>query len=178
MIMLGKALSALAALAAVSYAAPTIRAAASTGAPFEVTHIASHRPSSHGNHSQDITYSFVVHDPDPLTNATTLCSYEWPLNGSYPEGGYIACVDKTFSFNFAEGSFKNIYTHTLQIEHTFTDPSVGEAPYDQVTNFGRANITRKSLTCNTVKTGTHAGELDCVQAKKSVIKANIWATIA
>lgn len=93
MVVLRTALSALAALTAISHAAPAgfiSKEAATTASSFEVTNIAAHHPS---NKHQDITFSFVVHDPNPLTNTTTLCSYEWAANGSYPQGGYV-CIPR------------------------------------------------------------------------------------
>lgn len=93
MVAIQKTLSALAAFTAVSYAVPhgfisktTTTSSTSTTTALEITNISAHQPTKQ---TQDITFSFVVHDPNPLTNATTLCSYEWKANSSYPEGGYV-----------------------------------------------------------------------------------------
>lgn len=51
--------------------------------------------------------------------------------------------------------------------------SVGDYPYNMVTNFGKANVSNALMTCS-----SSGSEGSCVQKVNSTIKAPIWATAA
>lgn len=87
-------------------------------------------------------------------------------------------------------SFDNVKSFVLGIEHTYEDPayvkpilhlnhnteyafnSVGDPPYDYITNFGKVNITTNLAPC------TVAGKTTTCKQSAAVIKAPIYATIA
>ncbi|KAK4958633.1 hypothetical protein LTR66_013149 [Elasticomyces elasticus] len=85
----------------------------------------------------------------------------------------VPCKDRSFLFNFEEGSFTNISNFQLQVQHTFKDPSMGPPPYDMVTNFARANVTSAVMDCWPVTDGTY-----CLLHYDITIVAPIWASIA
>jgi len=51
--------------------------------------------------------------------------------------------------------------------------SVGEAPYDVITNFAKVVVEEPSLECK-----AHSGVHKCAQGHETIIEAPIWATIA
>lgn len=62
------------------------RMAQFAGTPLQITGLKV-TDSSAGNS----TLAFTVHDPDPLTNATTACSGAWAHGSNgYPQGGYVS----------------------------------------------------------------------------------------
>ena len=68
----------------------------------------------------------------PGATAKTICtsSYVYPPNASYPAG----CADQGFSWYFAK--WYGIANFTLNIDHSYHDPKVGELP---VTYFGEGD---------------------------------------
>ncbi|KAK0966652.1 Trehalose-6-P synthase/phosphatase complex subunit [Friedmanniomyces endolithicus] len=59
--------------------------ATATSPPFQITHLQLHEVQT-GN----TTFSFIVHDPDPLTNATQRCAGEWTTGSKgYSQGTYV-----------------------------------------------------------------------------------------
>lgn len=72
-------------LSALLAAAVSARTATTTP-PFEVT-----KARIHAEQNCNTTFEFNVYDPDPLTNATALCSYTWETNSTaYPQGEYVS----------------------------------------------------------------------------------------
>ncbi|KAK4545290.1 hypothetical protein LTR36_003470 [Oleoguttula mirabilis] len=142
--------------------------AVTTTPPFEVT-----RAKIHQVQGCNTTFEFMVYDPDPLTNATAKCSYTWKTGSSaYPQAEYSPCSNSSFAWNMA--SYEDIYSFVLGIEHVFTDPAIGAYPYDEVTNFGKANVsTPDSLWCIADDEQTL-----CEQHVNVTVKAPIYATIA
>lgn len=57
---------------------------------FDITNLSTHQVTG-GN----TTIAFTIHDPDPLTNATTTCTGTWEEGSdNYPSPGYV-CHDIT-----------------------------------------------------------------------------------
>ncbi|KAJ9625802.1 hypothetical protein H2203_004565 [Taxawa tesnikishii (nom. ined.)] len=164
-------LSALALSTSMVLAAP-----AASAEEMLITNIQTHQPSSRSTTDKNVTISFTVQNPDPLSGAVTTCSGSWPLNSThgYPTGGYQNCANSSYAWNFADNGFQNIYTFTLQVENVFTDPSVGQPPWDQMTSFAHASISKSNLTC----THHSDNEIACEQPANSTIKAPIWAQTA
>jgi hypothetical protein len=53
--------------------------------PFEITNLTIGKVIG-GN----VTFSFTVHDPDPLTDATETCAFEWvTASKAFPKGSYV-----------------------------------------------------------------------------------------
>jgi hypothetical protein len=74
-------------LSATVSASPVKRAALFTGKEYEITKLKLQDPS---NSKGNVTISFNVHDPDPLTNATASCKGSWPHGSNlYPQGTYV-----------------------------------------------------------------------------------------
>ncbi|KAL2356908.1 hypothetical protein BJ546DRAFT_1058528 [Cryomyces antarcticus] len=143
-----------------------------TGTYYEVTNVHTHSPS---NQSDNVTIEFTVRDPDPLTNSTTTCNGSWPLDSNaYPTGGYLPCTDVSFAWVFADNGFTNISSFTLQMEHSFKDPSMGPPPYDHVTTFAHTDIKPSNMDC----VGAASGQTNCKFPGKETVEAPIWATIA
>ncbi|KAK5684854.1 hypothetical protein LTS10_002929 [Elasticomyces elasticus] len=80
------------------------------------------------------TIDFTVYDPDPLTNATAVCTGIWTTGSAgYPQSSYTlrsrtaadeqqkTCGNSTFGWNMF--SYTNIQNFVLGMEHSFTDPS-------------------------------------------------------
>lgn len=139
-------------------AASACAAANFEGEFFEVSDVKVDRVFS-GNFS----ISFTVYDPDPLTNATQECSGSWAYGSNgYPKASYVRptiqsldhiankspqalCGNSTFGWNMAK--FTGYQKFTLGLQHKFSDPSVGEPPYDSVTTYGNAIVNRRNLAC-------------------------------
>lgn len=120
----------------------------------------------------NVTLHFTVHDPDPLGKATQSCAGSWAIgSGAYPTGGYKMCGNTTFGWHME--SYKTMENFVLGLEHTYTDPSVGEPPYDQITNFAKTTLTPKNHPCK-----TKSGKKVCAQKANTVLSAPIWGTIA
>lgn len=69
-------------------------------------------------------------------------------------------------------SFTGFQRFTIGIEHAFSDPSIGDPPYDSVITFGKAVINKKNLQCQAID-----DRVDCAQ-KPDIIKAPIYAVSA
>ncbi|KAK5163447.1 uncharacterized protein LTR77_010629 [Saxophila tyrrhenica] len=145
----------------------TTAAANNAGLPFQISNLSIARVLG-GN----VTLTFTVHDPDPLGKATKSCSGSW-VTGSkaYPVDTYQACGNTTFGWHME--SYESMGDFVLGLEHSYTDPSVGEPPYDRITNFAKTNMTPANHPCKTKN-----GQKVCAQKSNSVIKAPIWGTIA
>lgn len=96
-------------------------APAFSGAAFQITNL--HLTSApHIN----TTLTFTAHDPDPLSNATAICSASWPTNStSYPQDTYDSCPNSTFAWNIASVTTfaaPNV-SFVLGVEHLIHDPS-------------------------------------------------------
>ncbi|KAK5725973.1 hypothetical protein LTR15_004163 [Elasticomyces elasticus] len=118
------------------------------------------------------TIDFTVYDPDPLTNATAVCTGIWTTGtAGYPQSSYKTCGNSTFGWNMF--SYTNIQNFVLGIEHSFTDPSVGKPPYDQLTIFGRGNVTHADFVCT-----ARIGRARCDEQEGSTVRAPIYAVIA
>ncbi|EME85475.1 uncharacterized protein MYCFIDRAFT_88546 [Pseudocercospora fijiensis CIRAD86] len=97
------------------------------------------------------TFNFTAYNPDPLSNAVANCSGTWP-HGSplYPQGGHaFQCDNSTFAWHF-DKPLQDIRKFTIDLQHMFNDPAVGDPPYDRVTVFGRADISESNVKFNTV----------------------------
>ncbi|KAK5128934.1 hypothetical protein LTR85_000267 [Meristemomyces frigidus] len=142
--------------------------AATTTPPFEVT-----RAKIHAVKGCNTTFEFTVYDPDPLTKAMAMCSYTWETGSSaYPQNEYAPCGNTSFAWNMA--SYTDLDSFVLGIEHVFTDPAIGAYPYDQVTNFGKGNVSMPdSLWCTSM-----GAQASCEQHVNVTVKAPIYATIA
>ncbi len=99
------------------------------------------------------------------------------------------CGNSSFEWNMQH--FNNIRSFVLGIEHSFEDAkyvdqsiviestsqqcthSVGQPPYDEITNFARANISESTITCKAT-----SGLQMCEQTDGTTIIAPIYATIA
>lgn len=67
------------------------------------------------------TLTFTVHDPDPLSNATTTCSGSWAYgSAAWPTGSYDSCKDTSFAWNMA--SYTSWTDFTIGLEHNIKDP--------------------------------------------------------
>jgi hypothetical protein len=124
---------------------------------FLVTALSSHYPSNTSTGASNSTafLTFTIYDPDPVTNQTTTCGASWSvLNGSYPTD-WTTCRNTTFSWYLS--SFTNISTFTLEAQHSFIDPSVGQPPFDGVTTFGRGQFGWMNVSCTTEGDGS----VDC-----------------
>ncbi|KAF1347708.1 hypothetical protein BDV97DRAFT_205312 [Delphinella strobiligena] len=148
-----------------------------TASGYQISHLSTHRSNIGVINTQNVTLSFLIHDPNPLTNSSALCGATWPENGTVPSGGYARCGNTTFGWNFADNSYTSIYDFTLQLEHAYADPAVGQPPYDKIVNFAHATISRDNVTCASVHNRSSKGEYHCEQIEKT-IEAPIWATIA
>ncbi|KAF2158681.1 hypothetical protein M409DRAFT_61462 [Zasmidium cellare ATCC 36951] len=161
-------ISSLTLLAATVSTAPLVRsrAAQASDPPFQVSKLVIDTVEN-GN----TTIKFNIYDPDPLTNATATCSGSWKADSTdYPKDTYELCGNSTFAWNF--DSFDSVEKFTLGLEHQFTDPSasVGDPPYDQVTNFAHAPVNTTYISCDGV------GNVSCKQTK--AVSAPIYATVA
>ncbi|KAK0943709.1 hypothetical protein LTR48_003841 [Friedmanniomyces endolithicus] len=140
---------------------------AATSPPFQITHLQLHEVQN-GN----TTFAFTVHDPDPLTNATQRCTGKWTTGTSgYPQGSYETCGNSSFGWNMY--AYTNCQNFVLGIEHSFTDPSVGEPPYDQILEFGKGKVTMLDLACT-----AQIGRVKCEQVWGGRIEAPIYAVVA
>ena len=85
---------AVAAFTTLAYAAPAVPPFAVSrfsASNFEITQLSTHLAANGTqNATQGVTLSFLVRDPDPLTNSTATCNGAWNVNGSYPSGGYVS----------------------------------------------------------------------------------------
>ncbi|KAI6842185.1 hypothetical protein KC340_g2661 [Hortaea werneckii] len=136
---------------------------------FDITNLSTHQVTG-GN----TTIAFTIHDPDPLTGATTTCTGTWQEGtDNYPSPGYQTCTNRTFGWNME--SYSSFTDFTLNVKHTFEDPAVGDYPYNMVTTFGEANITDTPLKC---VAGTDEGSGWRCQQQAQTIKATIYATSA
>ncbi|KAK6002956.1 hypothetical protein QM012_000801 [Aureobasidium pullulans] len=122
---------------------------------------------SPGHLTENNTMSFVV---DTHSSKVT-CSGSWAPEGPVPEGAYIACANSTLGWNFKENTYKGMNDFTLQMEYTYTDDSVGQYPYNRVTEFSHANITATNVVCS-------SQTQNCQQPKNSTITAIVYAAIA
>ncbi|KAK5134518.1 hypothetical protein LTR08_006435 [Meristemomyces frigidus] len=160
---------AIAYILAALFAATAFARPAATTPPFEVSHIKVHEANGLNFNT---TIEFTIHDPDPLTNATSECSYLWATGSNdYPQAQYAPCGNSSFAWNMA--NYTNINSFVLGLEHVFIDPAVGDYPYNEVTNFGKAIVTAEAFSCN-----LYGGQADCKQFRNSTIKAPIYATVA
>lgn len=66
-------------------------------------------------------------------------------------------------------SFTGYNRFTLGLQHRFSDPAIGEPPYDRVTTFGRAVVNKKNLACENMD-----NHVSCTQIP-AVIEAPIYA---
>lgn len=66
-------------------------------------------------------------------------------------------------------SFNGFNRFTLGIQHKFSDPAIGEPPYDSVITYGRAPVKKKNLDCESID-----DRVTCSQ-KPKVIEAPIYA---
>ena len=66
-------------------------------------------------------------------------------------------------------SFTGYQRFTLGLQHKFSDPAIGEPPYDSVITYGKAVVNKKNLSCQ--KDGE---KVSCAQ-KPEVIEAPIYA---
>jgi hypothetical protein len=156
-------------LSAAALTASTLAATNSDFEPFEITNLSITKVQN-----ANITLIFTVHDPDPLaaSQSTQACSGTWKINShGYPVDSYQICGNTTFGWNME--SYTTMEQFVLQLEHSYTDPSVGEPPYDQITNFAKTTMTPKNHPCK-VKNGVKV----CAQKAGTVIKAPIWGSIA
>ncbi|RMY85127.1 hypothetical protein D0862_11250 [Hortaea werneckii] len=137
---------------------------------FDITNLSTHQVTG-GN----TTIEFTIHDPDPLTNATTTCTGTWEEGSdNYLSPGYQTCTNTTFGWNME--TYSSFTDFTLNVKHTFEDPAVGdEYPYNMVTTFGEANITETPLKC---VAGTDEGSGWRCEQQAQTIKATIYATSA
>ncbi|KAI7279627.1 hypothetical protein KC345_g5269 [Hortaea werneckii] len=136
---------------------------------FDITNLSTHQVTG-GN----TTIGFTIHDPDPLTNATTTCTGTWEEGSdNYPSPGYQTCTNTTFGWNME--TYSSFTDFTLNVKHTFEDPAVGDYPYNKVTTFGEANITNTPLKC---VAGTDEGSGWRCEQQAPTIKATIYATSA
>ncbi|KAF2860237.1 hypothetical protein K470DRAFT_217541 [Piedraia hortae CBS 480.64] len=130
------------------------------GTPLELTNIAI---LDDGN----TTLSFDVYNPDPLANTRATCGAIWETSSNaYPTVSYKACANSTFGWQMKE--FHSLNTFSLNILHTFHDPSVGQPPYDVVTVFAEGDIASTTVPCD-------ANGHSCKQADATVIKATVTA---
>lgn len=103
----------------------------------------------------------------------------------------MPCKNSSLGWNFKEDTYKGMDQFVLQLEYTYTDDSyvhqchlekrdtanpmlsnsVGQAPYNVVTEFSNANITDTNIDC-TEKT------MSCQQCTNSTITAIVYASIA
>nr|OQO22285.1 hypothetical protein B0A51_12434 [Rachicladosporium sp. CCFEE 5018] len=119
------------------------------------------------------TLSFSIHDPDPLANATALCSGAWRYGSkAWPSGSYWSCSDASIGWNMA--SWSNWGNFSIGLEHAFRDSSVGKPPYDHVVTFGTAVYDSEFVTCGPRGEG---GEV-CIQRGGSVVLAPITRVIS
>lgn len=204
------AFNALALFTAFSSAAPAYKAD-----NFDITHLKTHQPPTNASNSQNMTLSFIVYDPNPITNSSALCSGSWPVNGTYPTGGYVRRRIRTFIVSLILTSYRlhaptPTSAGTLRTEaspaslnspsrlstamrtmrklppgldlnprqHTYASYSVGQYPYNEITNFAKASITSGNVTCTAQQNATLAGGLDCSQRRNGTLFAPITATIA
>jgi hypothetical protein len=131
--------------------------------PFQITNLSITKVRA-----QNVTITFTVHDPDKQGLDTEICNATWPIGSrAYPQDSYIYCGDSTFGWNME--TYKNIEEFTLGLTHTYTDPSVGDPPYDQITNFARANLTLANHPCTQTDR-----KKTCAQEPGKIIKAPIW----
>ncbi|KAI9833968.1 MAG: hypothetical protein M1826_005873 [Phylliscum demangeonii] len=83
------------------------------------------------------TFSFTFDDTN--TNSTARCNGTLPIGAPVPTP-YKACGhDPTFGWRF--GRFNTIGDFELDLSRRFKDPAVGDPPFDEVTLFGRVNVT-------------------------------------
>lgn len=95
-----------------TYAAPTFTANSLQVSDLIVTSV------EEGN----VTLSFAVYNPDPLTNSTASCSGEWAYGSrAWPSGGYSRCGNSSFGWNVQ--SFESWQTFVVGIEDSYIDPS-------------------------------------------------------
>ncbi|OQN96219.1 hypothetical protein B0A48_17726 [Cryoendolithus antarcticus] len=119
------------------------------------------------------TLSFSIHDPDPLTNATALCSGAWRYGSkAWPSGSYWSCSNASIGWNMA--SWTSWGNFSIGVEHAFQDSSVGKPPYDHVVTFGTAVYDGGLVTCGPRGEG---GEV-CIQRGGSVVLAPITRVIS
>ncbi|KAI4841679.1 hypothetical protein E4T44_07745 [Aureobasidium sp. EXF-8845] len=126
-----------------------------------------HAAMSPGHLTDNTTMSFTVDTHESLIT----CTGAWAPEGPFPEGEYISCGNSTMGWNFKEDTYKGMDDFTLQLEYGFIDNSVGEAPYNRVTEFSHANITSTNVDCS-------VDTQSCQLCNNSTITAIVYASIA
>ncbi|EME47916.1 hypothetical protein DOTSEDRAFT_69745 [Dothistroma septosporum NZE10] len=160
--------SSLALLGVTSCAHPHHRArAAQSGNPdLEITKLIIDRVRN-GN----TTISFRLYNPDPLSGANATCTSTWvSTTKGNPQGDYELCGESKFAWAF--DTYNDINNFTLNVEDRFTDPAVGDPPYDQVTVFGIAIFNKTNLVCEAM------GDASCGIPNDTIVEAPIYATTA
>ncbi|CAD0047752.1 unnamed protein product [Aureobasidium pullulans] len=156
MFTLRQSLGALAAFAAapLAFAVPitTFSRIGASSNGMDISKLQLHAAMSPGHLTENTTMSFVVDTHD----MKTICFGSWAPEGPYPEGEY-------------EDTYKGLNQFTLQMEYSYEDDSVGEYPYNRVTEFSHANITQANIDCATDS---------CQQCTNSTITAIVYASIA
>lgn len=64
---------------------------------------------------------------------------------------------------------KGFQRFTLGLQHLFSDPSIGEPPFDSVITYGKAVVNKKNLACESID-----DRVTCSQTP-AVIEAPIYA---
>lgn len=75
-------------IGALAFFSAFVSATGSSG--YQISHLSTHRSNVDVNNTQNVTLSFLIHDPNPLTNASALCGATWPENGTVPCGSYVS----------------------------------------------------------------------------------------
>ncbi|KXT17324.1 hypothetical protein AC579_545 [Pseudocercospora musae] len=121
------------------------------------------------------TFNFTAYNPDPLANVTANCTGTW-LHGSsdFPTGDKgLRCDNSTFAWHF-EYALTNVKNFTIDLQHIFIDPAVGDPPYDRVTVFGRGDFNESNIKFE----ADLGGKLVGTQKPNTPILLPIYATIA
>ncbi|KAI5236622.1 hypothetical protein E4T43_08484 [Aureobasidium subglaciale] len=171
MFTLRQSLGALAAIAAapLAYAVPitTFSRIGKSSNGMDILKLQVHAAMSPGHLTTNTTMSFVVDTHDMKTT----CFGEWAPEGPFPEGEYWPCANSSVGWNFKEDTYKGMNEFTLQLEYSYEDDSVGEYPYNRVTEFSHADITTANIDCS-------AKTESCQQCTNSTITAIVYASIA
>jgi hypothetical protein len=144
-------------------------AAAFTGDHHEILDLKVHKPKNTIGSKGKLQLSLRLYDPDPLTNSSTNCHASWTLGQKVPTS-YFICKDQSFGFRLKD--FKGPQKFTIETQHSFEDPSVGDPPQDVVTTFARGYVNSTNTACRSGRKAINCHETN------SPINLPIYAAIA
>ncbi|KXT05345.1 hypothetical protein AC578_10941 [Pseudocercospora eumusae] len=166
------ALTGLTVLASTSVMAQPLishRAAHASNPPLQI-----HNLTIVDDETANTTFTFSAYNPDPLANVTADCIGTWEHGSSdFPDGdSALLCDNSTFAWHF-EYALTDVKNFTIDLQHGFIDPAVGDPPYDHVTVFARGDFNESIIKFQTLR-----GNLVGTQPPNAPVLLPIYATTA